>query len=1742
MKLKNLYTILILVLLSLTTSSAQLNVTSGASSADIQVCIDTQTVDITLSATNNITGNSIAINLPPGVNYVPGSVTVISNSGAPITITEASIANLQQPTFTFSSSMAIGDVSVFRIGRTADCQTISFRDLGNVLLDSVTVTYNGTLTADNLGNINTTVIPFGLNEALVSLSGTGSGGTVANLQGYPGDVLTRDIFITNGGLGCVQVIEFYLVDAAAGIQINQLAVTATTSNPGTSPPSLPITITPHTINGDTSFYTLDIEALNGTGARLCNGQTITIQETVEILTCFSNVTDGETRYGTFWNCNASCQPINTTTANVAIPPGTPNLSFSVSGNNNPNCFEGLTLTKTFRVSNTGSAEALNANFAFEVRNTNSSATIFIANTSTITTSGGVGPNPIVPTSFTNKKVAYSVASIPAGGFVDITIDVQHICPATTSCGLFRYDGYRREDISYQDECGNNYSSSNANIDGNRDLQAVTPTENNLPSILDGQAGAFTTTFASLNGVNTNSTLTWEFILPPCGVSFANNPSDIDWGGVSPNTVTISGDTIRAVFIPTSSGVFNGDPFTVNLTGACGTCGTSQSIQKRLTINTCPSNANHCAPCLYEVTSALTIEDCNAGGGSCNGADIASFSFLRTNLGLPDNDNNRFADATGTIDSSQINRSAFIIGDTAEALIAANIQVNTGTPVLAFAYAETTMDDHWTFLDATIEVFDASAGTSFTCTSTNATSSVAAGRRTFIVDVSPNTLGAGCASMLGFIFADGDSVTIHMNFENTLNGNSHFSGSVNPVDFYLAEVANPTGAQKLSCGANGFSATYTVFDIRFGIDIAGTGTFGSCGTRRIDLEFEPRTGSNQQNVNLFPFEWRPIGYPDTIRMVMPTGYVYVSARMNGFDGIPNNSAIAPVNANSDTLVFITGDAYRPGGIPSNPTQGNVLDGINRSELQVFIRATCETPDGVNEPITMILDGIHPLPQLAALDLFNGSRTENIRWDKPDIALTPVSTQTAEGITNMLEWTIRVSNTTNNSDAANVFLSQSIPSGNVNITTMELIAINGAATGPTALTQQNNTWQLGGVDRNDFYDVRITATYSQCTPDTFFILAGFDCVGYPNSFSAYSQNCPVDTITLFTDPKTATLQLNPIATGVTDDICDTLTYAFTLNSADLANVMNPFLNITLPPGILMLGDPTIEYPLGTTPRSFTATPIGQSLSIDLGVADAQNPGTHSIATNGILGIREASNANERQVTITFQFRTDCSFQSGSSFYLQPVGQTPCGSRASGSDITAFEPPIVISGLTPPYNVSTKVTIVGSSTCNDTVQNIQIEMIPDAASTGRDTGYFDLPINVVYAGNYTCSESNPAICPDFVGVVNNANGTSSVSVRYPDTWSLGDTVNFSFDVNTAGFAGCSGSELITVNHTVTMAGPTCDANGLPCGDVKIITGQANLTFSVLKPDFEIDNLTALTNAVTSGQSYTLTFDITNNGLDAPAGMIAEFYCADAAGAPIGAPVHTHTIAVPISANQTITQNVFFTTPTSCNNLNGMVILISQTPASASTQCICQDEQSLITDIPSDPDLPVDWLYFEADKTGNNAAVLTWGTATELNSLGFEIEQAKPTNGIPQFEMIGFVESQGHNNMGAYYSFDVNNMVPGVHYFRLRQVDVDGSTEYSETRAVVITGDEQNIKIYPTLIQPSNHTLYLFSPREDNIVVEIFSILGQESAVLHIGSIQENSLTEIPFNQHDLPAGHYVIRVRGAQETFTQKVSVLR
>ena len=184
----------------------------------------------------------------------------------------------------------------------------------------------------------------------------------------------------------------------------------------------------------------------------------------------------------------------------------------------------------------------------------------------------------------------------------------------------------------------------------------------------------------------------------------------------------------------------------------------------------------------------------------------------------------------------------------------------------------------------------------------------------------------------------------------------------------------------------------------------------------------------------------------------------------------------------------------------------------------------------------------------------------------------------------------------------------------------------------------------------------------------------------------------------------------------------------------------------------------------------------------------------------------------------------------------------------------------------------------------------------------------------------------------------------------------------------------------------------------------------------------------------------------------------------------------------------------------------------------------------------LPVEMLYFNAHLKNRKTAVLNWATATELNNDGFEIEHAIPTTGVPEFNTIGFVKGFGTTLDAQYYEYEVPNLISGVHYFRLKQMDFDGNFEYSGIKALeVVASSSENL--YPTLVTEDNASIFVKVADEDHYTVEIITPLGQVVQI-HKGIMNNTLDLEIKLDINKFASGVYFVRVSSESRYFIRKI----
>lgn len=165
----------------------------------------------------------------------------------------------------------------------------------------------------------------------------------------------------------------------------------------------------------------------------------------------------------------------------------------------------------------------------------------------------------------------------------------------------------------------------------------------------------------------------------------------------------------------------------------------------------------------------------------------------------------------------------------------------------------------------------------------------------------------------------------------------------------------------------------------------------------------------------------------------------------------------------------------------------------------------------------------------------------------------------------------------------------------------------------------------------------------------------------------------------------------------------------------------------------------------------------------------------------------------------------------------------------------------------------------------------------------------------------------------------------------------------------------------------------------------------------------------------------------------------------------------------------------------------------------------------------LPVALENYDAYLKSNNTVLLTWTTASEKNNDHFEL--SKSTDGT-NFELLTTVRpmAQGNSTIGAQYQYTDKNPVAGTNYYKLKQVDVDGTVHEYGVRTIDIRKPGVIIQVYPNPFSGNVFNVEV-SNMNEQIGYTITDIMGH---TVIKGSVQGQKET---VNMQDMPSGNYII-----------------
>lgn len=186
----------------------------------------------------------------------------------------------------------------------------------------------------------------------------------------------------------------------------------------------------------------------------------------------------------------------------------------------------------------------------------------------------------------------------------------------------------------------------------------------------------------------------------------------------------------------------------------------------------------------------------------------------------------------------------------------------------------------------------------------------------------------------------------------------------------------------------------------------------------------------------------------------------------------------------------------------------------------------------------------------------------------------------------------------------------------------------------------------------------------------------------------------------------------------------------------------------------------------------------------------------------------------------------------------------------------------------------------------------------------------------------------------------------------------------------------------------------------------------------------------------------------------------------------------------------------------------------------------------------VPVELLSFNASVV-DGKVLLQWYTSTETNNAGFKIERS--TNGS-DYEEIFFVGGNGTTTNRNVYSYLDESVRSGVYYYRLKQIDYDGSFEYLNVAAVDLGMPggfllEQN---YPNPFNPKTIINYQIS-KEGLVTLKLYDVLGNEIKTL-INDQKSSGNYSVELDASELPSGIYYFQLVAGSYSSTKKLIVLK
>ncbi len=182
----------------------------------------------------------------------------------------------------------------------------------------------------------------------------------------------------------------------------------------------------------------------------------------------------------------------------------------------------------------------------------------------------------------------------------------------------------------------------------------------------------------------------------------------------------------------------------------------------------------------------------------------------------------------------------------------------------------------------------------------------------------------------------------------------------------------------------------------------------------------------------------------------------------------------------------------------------------------------------------------------------------------------------------------------------------------------------------------------------------------------------------------------------------------------------------------------------------------------------------------------------------------------------------------------------------------------------------------------------------------------------------------------------------------------------------------------------------------------------------------------------------------------------------------------------------------------------------------------------------LPVELTHFDA-KPSNNSVLVSWTTASEINSDYFELLRSTDAE---TWEYMATIDAVGNSTEDTQYTHLDNNPIAGDSYYQLVQYNLDGNSKTYGPRHVNFKSEAIN-GVYPNPAHDLIYVNYHLHNSDKAVTIQIYNSIGQIVKSINTTGLEGNNNIEIPISE--LNAGMYTVRITSQNKTISNNIPLV-